>query len=143
MTETTDAVGAAIAGELSLMSAEVRASRSRVQGLLDPDFVEVGVSGRRWNRREMVAELAGLPGGSKDGPHYAPMGLTGVELAPGLVHLTYETVLDGERAHRSSLWRRRTDGTGWRMYYHQATPIPAGASTGGAPVSGDPPATHG
>ncbi|MEC4574341.1 hypothetical protein [Streptomyces virginiae] len=48
----------------------------------------------------------------------------GVELAPGVVHLTYETTIDGRRARRSSIWRKGADGSGWRMYYHQATPVP-------------------
>ncbi|MET8163677.1 hypothetical protein ABZT34_05355 [Streptomyces sp. NPDC005329] len=38
-----------------------------------------------------------------------------------------ETRLDGRRTRRSSLWRRRSGETGWRMYYHQGTPVPPGA----------------
>lgn len=51
---------------------------------------------------------------------------TGVLLAPGLVHLTYETTLKGNRARRSSLWRKQGADAPWQMYYHQATPIPPG-----------------
>ncbi|MFG3406980.1 DUF4440 domain-containing protein [Streptomyces sp. NPDC048142] len=125
MSADTD-VSAAIAGELQLMDPTVRGSRSLAGRLLDPEFVEVGASGRRWTYEEMLAALPGLDGGKADGPRYEPAGLTGVVLAPGLVHLTYETVIGGNRARRSSLWRRQPDGTAWRMYYHQATPVPAG-----------------
>ena len=38
----------AIAGELQLMDPRVRASRERAGQLLDPVFLEVGRSGRRW-----------------------------------------------------------------------------------------------
>ncbi|MEV3993290.1 DUF4440 domain-containing protein [Streptomyces sp. NPDC049837] len=113
----------AVAGELRLADPAVRASRAEAARLLDPDFVEVGASGRRWSRAEMLAELPGMEGGSADGPRYEVTGMTGVQLGPDLVHLTYETVLAGRRARRSSLWRRSPGGE-WRMYYHQATPVP-------------------
>ncbi|KAB2593511.1 nuclear transport factor 2 family protein [Streptomyces arboris] len=123
--ETTD-VGAAIAGELQLLDPTVRASRSLAEQLLDPEFVEVGASGRRWTYEEMLAALPEMSGADADGPRVEPSGMTGAVLAPGLVHLTYETVFGGNRARRSSLWRRKRGETAWRMYYHQATPVPAG-----------------
>ncbi len=106
------------------MDPGVRTSRAEAGQLLDPEFVEVGASGRRWSYEEMLAELPDMPGNSEEGPRYVPSGMTGVVLAPGVVHLTYETVIEGRRARRSSLWRRSGEGTGWRMYYHQATPVP-------------------
>jgi len=125
MSGETDGVAEAIAGELRLMEPDVRASRSLLRRLLDPDFVEVGASGRRWSRAEIIAELPEMQGSSEDGPRYEPFGMTGVVLAPGLVHLAYETVIAGRRARRSSIWRKGDDGEGWRLYYHQATPVPS------------------
>ncbi|MBB1246441.1 nuclear transport factor 2 family protein [Streptomyces durbertensis] len=113
-----------IARELRLMTPAVRTSRAVAEQLLDPEFVEVGASGRRWDRPAMLAELPDMQGGIEDGPRYVPAGMTGVVLAPGVVHLTYETTFGGGRARRSSIWRRLGDGSGWRMYYHQATPVP-------------------
>ncbi len=124
MSRETDEVGAAIAGELRLMDPGVRMSQSLVRQLLDPHFVEVGASGRRWTYEEMLAVLPDMDGSAEDGPRYEPSEMTGVLLAPGLVHLTYETVIDGHRARRSSLWRRQGAGAEWQMYYHQATPCP-------------------
>ncbi|MFD9224752.1 DUF4440 domain-containing protein [Streptomyces sp. NPDC060064] len=124
MSGETDEVREAIAGELRLMDPGVRSSRSLTRQLLDPEFVEVGASGRRWTYEEMLAELPEMQGGGENGPRYEPAQVTGVLLAPGLVHLTYETTIDGVRARRASLWRKQpADGT-WRMYFHQATPIP-------------------
>lgn len=123
----TGEVEAAIAGELSLLDPAVRASRSAAQRLLDPDFVEVGKSGRRWNRDEMLAELPEMEGSAESGARIEHSRMTGVLLAPGIVHLTYETVNRGVRARRSSLWRRRDDGAGWRVFYHQGTPVPPGS----------------
>ncbi|MFD4525865.1 DUF4440 domain-containing protein [Streptomyces sp. NPDC058470] len=124
VTQETDDVNEAIKAERRLMDPAVRASRGLAAALLDPEFVEVGSSGRRYTYDEMAAELADHPGSSADGPRYEPSHITGVVLAPGLVHLTYETRFDGRHARRSSLWRRRDRETGWRMYYHQGTPVP-------------------
>ncbi|MFD9000199.1 DUF4440 domain-containing protein [Streptomyces sp. NPDC059582] len=127
MTHEADDVNEAIEGELRLLDPAVRSSRDEALRLFDPEFVEVGASGRHYTYEETVAGLPDQPGSSADGPRYEPSAFTGVLLAPGLVHLTYETVFDGRRARRSSLWRRRDAETGWRMYYHQGTPVPPGA----------------
>ncbi|MEU9374196.1 DUF4440 domain-containing protein [Streptomyces sp. NPDC048255] len=124
MSTNTDGVAEAIERELLLMSPGVRTSRSLADRLLDPEFVEVGASGRRWDRQAMLAALPDMQGGTESGPQYEPVGMTGTALAPGLVHLTYETTIDGRRARRSSIWRRLDETSGWRMYYHQATPVP-------------------
>ncbi|MEU4683565.1 nuclear transport factor 2 family protein [Streptomyces xinghaiensis] len=125
MSPEQDAVAEAIAGELQLMDPDVRRSGQRAERLLDPDFLEVGASGRRWGRQEMLAVLPGMSGGP-DGGSYEPepKGMTGAILAPGSVHLTYETRRGGQRVRRSSIWRKQDGSSGWRMYYHQATPVP-------------------
>lgn len=125
MSREVDEVNQAIAGELRLMDPTVRASRPLARQLLAPDFVEVGSSGRRWTYDEILAAMPEMDGATESGPRYEPSEFAGVLLVPGLVHLTYETTLDGDRARRSSLWRKRdADGT-WQMYYHQATPVPS------------------
>ncbi|WP_399225228.1 DUF4440 domain-containing protein [Streptomyces sp. TRM49041] len=132
MVEVLDPVAAAVAGELRLMDPAVRASRAAAERLLDPGFTEVGASGRLWTRDKMLAELPGMDGGTDRGTgdvtRHQSAGMAGVLLAPDLVHLTYETAVSGRRARRSSLWRRAADGSGtpWRIYYHQATPVPEG-----------------
>ncbi|MCX4986213.1 nuclear transport factor 2 family protein [Streptomyces sp. NBC_00572] len=120
-------IAEAVAGELALLDPAVRVSRAGAAALLDPEFIEVGASGRRWTYEEMLAALPEMSGAREDGPSYEPSALSGTLLAPGLVHLTYETLHDGHRARRSSLWRRdpaAPPGTGLRMYYHQGTPVP-------------------
>ncbi|MEU5792063.1 nuclear transport factor 2 family protein [Streptomyces sp. NPDC047813] len=125
MSREVDEVNQAIAVELRLMDPTVRASRPLARQLLAPDFAEVGSSGRRWTYDEILAAMPEMDGATESGPRYEPSEFAGVLLAPGLVHLTYETMLDGDRARRSSLWRKRdADGT-WQMYYHQATPVPS------------------
>lgn len=126
MDSATDDVSQAIAGELLLMDPDVRASRERAGRLLDPEFVEVGGSGRRWTYESMLAELAGLAGSGEDRPRCEPSRISGVLLAPGLVHLTFETMIGERRTRHSSIWRKGDGAGGWRMYYHQATRVPPG-----------------
>ncbi|WP_329012615.1 nuclear transport factor 2 family protein [Streptomyces sp. NBC_00690] len=124
MNGETDDVHHAIAGELQLMDPHIRASAELAGQLLDPEFVEVGGSGRRWSREALLAELPDHPGSSAEGPRYRPSDISGVTLAPGLVHLTFETVLGTLRTRHSSIWREGAGTAGWRMYYHQATRVP-------------------
>ncbi|MFJ3723590.1 DUF4440 domain-containing protein [Streptomyces sp. NPDC090045] len=111
-------VRAAIDAELRLLDPEVRASPILVSGLLDPEFIEFGASGRRWDASSILAVTSG---GSVDPESPVEVSeMSGVVLAPGVVHLTYFSDNSGRRAWRSSLWRMTE--TGWRMYFHQATP---------------------
>ncbi|MFG2937315.1 DUF4440 domain-containing protein [Streptomyces sp. NPDC048282] len=126
MDDASAQVAAAIAGELRLMDPEVRASRELARDLLDPEFVEVGASGRRFTYEQILAELPDKAGASKDGPRYEPSGMTGVALAPGLVLVTFDARLGDRRSRHSSLWRSRDGETGWRMYHHHATVVPPG-----------------
>ncbi|MFF0431420.1 DUF4440 domain-containing protein [Streptomyces sp. NPDC004327] len=123
--EERAAIAAAVEGELRLLDAEVRASADAPR-LLDPEFVEIGASGRRWTYEEMVEALPTLDGSGADSPRIEASGMRGVLLAPDLVHLTYETEIAGRRARRSSIWRRGAGDAGWRMYYHQGTPVSGG-----------------
>lgn len=115
--ESERAVQAAIDGEMRLLDPEVRASPARVLELLDPDFIEFGASGRRWNVESILTVTSG-----DSVPPESPVEvseMTGIALAPGVVHLRYFADNQGRRAWRSSLWR--LTATGWRMYFHQAT----------------------
>ncbi|MFF9342752.1 MULTISPECIES: DUF4440 domain-containing protein [unclassified Streptomyces] len=112
----------AIARERRLHDPAVRLSRPDAEALFDPGFIEVGASGRRWTYEEMIAALPELHGG-EDGPPVEAGEFAGTVLAPGVVHLTYETVIDGRHARRSSVWRRDHEGS-LRLYYHQGTPVP-------------------
>ncbi|MER5844477.1 nuclear transport factor 2 family protein [Streptomyces prasinus] len=125
-TADTDA-DAAVEAELKLLDPEVRRSPRRVQELLHPEFVEIGASGRVWDREAITALLAGEH--ASGDPTGTVSRMKAVRLAPDTVHLTYDTDHNGRRAHRSSLWRRA--GGAWLLYFHQGTPYDADAVTGG------------
>lgn len=115
--ENEQAVQAAIDGELRLLDPEVRASPARVLELLDPEFTEIGASGRRWDV-ESILTVTSAGSVSPESPVEVSE-MSGAVLAPGVVHLTYFADNQGRRVWRSSLWRLTE--TGWRMYFHQGT----------------------
>lgn len=114
--ETERFVQAVIAAEMRLLDPDVRASPALVSELLDPKFTEIGASGRRWDATSILTVTSA---GSVVPKTPVVSEMTGVVLAPGIVHLTYFTDNRERRAWRSSLWRLTE--TGWRMYFHQAT----------------------
>ena len=56
-----DEVAAVIERELALLTPEVRGSADQLEELLDPDFGEIGKSGRLWTRDEMIAPWSPTP----------------------------------------------------------------------------------
>ncbi len=119
MSEPSPAVAAAIEGELRLLDPVVRASADLLAALLHPEFREIGTSGRLWDRESIIEALT-----ADDAPRPGPLTasrMRGTQLGPDLVHLTFDTESKGLRSHRSSLWR--LTGTGWLLYFHQATPF--------------------
>jgi len=107
--------------ELALLTASVRRSRTQLEALLDPEFQEVGASGRLWTREDIIADLVDGEGGD---PIQAVQ-VEAREVAPGVVLVTFLSDPGGCAAHRSSLWR--LVGGHWRMLYHQGTLLHAPA----------------
>jgi hypothetical protein len=109
----------AVDAELELLRPEIRGSAARVEELLHPEFVEIGASGRRWDRAAMVAALVG--GDLTDPGPIEVTDVEGIRLADDLIQVRFRTRRDtAGPVWRTSLWRR-LDGR-WRVYYHQGTP---------------------
>jgi hypothetical protein len=107
-----------IGEELALLRPEVRAARGRLEALLDEDFVEIGASGRRWERDAIIADLLESPA----------VDVTVANMAARIVAnhvalVTYETETNDRRVLRSSWWRE--SGGHWRCFFHQGTVAPA------------------
>ncbi|WPZ34601.1 nuclear transport factor 2 family protein [Thalassobaculum sp. OXR-137] len=101
--------------ERRLLDPAIRRDRAAVDALLDPDFTEIGQSGRLWDRAEVLVALSAAPG--FDGPRTVT-DVVLLEVGPGVVLLTYRIVETGTR--RSSLWR--LGRIGWCLLFHQGTP---------------------
>ena len=114
--------------ELKLLQAEthkgeVRADRARLEQLLHTEFIEIGSSGEVYSRAEVLDEFDGRP------PTYqvCAQDYRAERLAEGLVLLNYKSAHVGaggtleRHTLRTSLWQL-TD-KGWRLRFHQGTPI--------------------
>jgi hypothetical protein len=116
MADPTPAVSAAIEGELRFLDPAVYTSPMLLGELLHPEFKSFGSSGRTWNRETLVNELRAR--GQSSSPATVSE-MNAVQLAPDVVHVTFDVDVNGRRAHRSSLWRQTEDG--WLLYFHQGT----------------------
>ncbi|HEY2316334.1 MAG TPA: DUF4440 domain-containing protein [Streptosporangiaceae bacterium] len=111
----------AIDGELRLLQTHTRRAPAEVDALLDPEFFEFGASGCRWSRPAILEMLAS--DSSEGGEVAVALNVEATRIGPGIVLVTYISENDERRCYRSSIWRRTA--TGWRVLFHQGTPIPS------------------
>ncbi|TCJ30246.1 ribonuclease HI family protein [Nocardioides jejuensis] len=103
-----------VALERSLLTPEVRRVRSAVAALLHPDWSEIGASGRRWTRDDILDAMAPLD-------EETTLDVVSIErLAAGAILLVWRSASEGGSALRSSLWLRA--GHSWVQRFHQGTP---------------------
>jgi hypothetical protein len=119
-------VALAWAGEEALLTPRVRSSAPLLEELLAPDFTEIGQSGRRWTRAEIIAALV-------DDTSPAPTATVSDReirtLSEDTVLLTYRLDFEGRQSWRTSLWRQ-VDGTA-QCFYHQGTTVPRSSAGAG------------
>ncbi|WP_404373269.1 DUF4440 domain-containing protein [Kytococcus sedentarius] len=107
--------------EQELQRPSVRGDARRLAELFSPDFVEIGASGRRWDRAAILDLLAQ----ESSDPDGAPIEMSYLEartLAPDLIQVFWDSDQAGRRARHTSLWRR--GGHGWQQVSHQGTLLP-------------------
>jgi ribonuclease HI len=113
-----------LALELALARRDEAAIPGGYEAVLDSDFVEIGASGRRWTRDEILELLASEPISDA----VAIEAFETYEIGPDVVLAVYETAgIDPSagrkvRRRRSSIWVR--DGDRFRIRFHQGTPVP-------------------
>ena len=83
--------------------------------LLHPEFVEIGASGRRWSRAEMLDALLQ----ETTVAAVEAFDLVARQLAPDVVLVTFTTRRGTTLVHRSSIWVRL--GGDWTVLFHQGT----------------------
>jgi uncharacterized protein YhfF/N-acetylglutamate synthase-like GNAT family acetyltransferase len=112
-----------LALELALAHRDEAAIPGGYEAVLAPDLLEIGSSGRRWTRAEILEALHAEP--PNDAIAIESFDLS--ELAADVLLATYDAVatdLDGvaTRRRRSSTWIR--GGDRWQLRFHQGTPVP-------------------
>lgn len=106
------------AAEERLLDPAVRSDADELAQLLAPDFSEIGRSGRRWRRDDIIAALVAEP------PSCGPAVIEEREsrpLGPDTVLLTYLLHFDSRVSRRSSVWRCDPRP---RCIFHQGTSVP-------------------
>ena len=97
---------------------ELGTARRDFENMTEPDFWEVGASGRRYSRAFVLDTLEERHRTPHDDP-WETRGFHCREIAPDNYLLTY-TLHQGERVtRRATLWRRREGA--WRIVYPQGT----------------------
>ncbi len=108
--------------ERALQTPATRADPTRLRALLAPSFVEIGASGRRWDR-EGILDLLHAESATGEGTTIEVTALEARRLTDDLIQVFWDSHHAGRHARRTSLWQRGE--TGWRQIYHQGTPLPA------------------
>lgn len=116
-----DLIAEAWAGEETLLTVGARHDADLLAELLASDFYEIGQSGRRWNRDEIIASLVGA---DDEHPDAELTEREAVLIGVDTVLLSYRLEFAARSSRRSSLWR--WDGRRMRCFFHQGTPLPAG-----------------
>ena len=99
--------------------AEIGATREDFESMTDPDFWEVGASGRRYSRENVINTLVERYSVAHEDIWKAD-GFHCCEIAENNYLLTYTLVQDNTRkTRRSTIWRKAADG--WKILYHQGT----------------------
>jgi hypothetical protein len=100
-------------------------TRADFEAMTAEDFWEVGASGARYDRQQVLAVLEQRATNPVDDAHWTTEGFHCQEIAADHYLLTY-TLRQGARVtRRATLWRRRPDG--WVIVYHQGTIVAADA----------------
>ncbi len=109
--------------EESHLRPEIRSSPEALRSLLADDFVEIGSSGRMWDREKVITALSGETAFTAAIEQFSVK-----SLAPGVALTTYRLVITADGSAnarltlRSSIWVQR--GGHWLLLFHQGTPVP-------------------
>lgn len=122
MTLSPEDRDALMALEETLWRAETRFDPLLMDRTFSPDFVEIGRSGRRYERAEMFFD----PDSEAVIDAKLPLPNYSVELvAPNVALATYTSEVSHgdeiELGHRSSLWTKLAGR--WQLRFHQGTPF--------------------
>ncbi len=103
--------------ESALVDPAVRQSRERLEALLHPEFIELGSSGRVYDRQMIVETMSQEVSGEVIIRDFEIR-----TISEDTVLVTYRSIgQSGDEARRSSLWVKGDDG--WRIHFHQGTRI--------------------
>ncbi len=103
--------------EEGMWATPTRSDRDWMDRHLAPGFHEVGRSGRRWTRDEILAAPVSEIDSLIPLPDFSVR-----QLSEDVVLVTYRSVVAGLSSLRSSIWRQSAEG--WLLEFHQGTAVP-------------------
>ena len=101
--------------ELTLLDSSVRKSAQQLDLLLADDFMEIGSSGKFYNKTDVMAALLN----ESSTPYSSLKNFKTQEIASNVILATYEIKMNGQNTLRSSIWKKF--GNNWLMLFHQGT----------------------
>ena len=104
--------------ETSLLQSSTRQSAESLNQLLADDFIEFGVSGKIYNKKDILALLPK----EQHSNEIILFDFEMKQLCDDVVHVTYKTKQQEKIVLRSSIWKNNTKH-GWKMCFHQGTKI--------------------
>lgn len=103
---------------MALLTSDVRKDPGEVDKLLHAGFIEIGRSGRRWTREEIVSALVAEQ--NRKTPEADEWLFD--DLAPGLVLVTYRLKAGTGSSRHSSIWDVSNGAP--EIRFHQGTVVP-------------------
>jgi len=106
--------------EIELLQPEVRKSKKRLNELIADDFVEMGASGKEYNKQNVINDLTEEPE-----LKFTIQNFNTIELSPDSILATYQVekeILGSDtkiNSSRTSIWKN-IDGR-WQIVFHQGT----------------------
>lgn len=105
--------------EEDLWREDTRFDIAYMKQLIAEDFIEVGRSGRTYDRESILAVQSQPIGAVIPLPNFKVRALS-----DSVVQVTYDShIIEKDKiayTHRSSIWSRESDG--WKLRFHQGTP---------------------
>ena len=101
--------------ELELSNPSVRKDKARLNYLIADEFEEIGKSGSRFSKTEIIQHL-----NEEENVSFDAYDFNFMLLAENCVLVKYTTTLNGQSAHRCSIWKKQQQD--WQIHYHQGTP---------------------
>ncbi|MDD5362082.1 MAG: DUF4440 domain-containing protein [Ignavibacteria bacterium] len=102
--------------EKQLLDSGKRHSEDFLREILSEEFVEIGSSGKTYNREDTIKELLN----SKDF-EYEISDFKTIELGNDIVLASYKIKINGKLSFRNSLWKK--SGDKWKIVYHRGKNI--------------------
>lgn len=104
--------------ERELQMTSTRRNPARLRELLAPTFIEIGASGRRWDRGAILHQLA-EEADLVDAEKISVFNLEARIVTDDVIQVFWDSYCAGQRARRTSLWQKNPGG--WQQIYHQGT----------------------